>query len=217
LRPSPKSSPEGRLLAGLVALKLDPALAGPLLRYLGELVLWNKAYNLTAVREPAEMVTRHLLDSLVVLPHVGAAHGRDSFRIVDVGTGAGLPGIPLALANPALHVTLLDSNGKKARFLRHAQREIPLTNVEVVEARAEAYVPAAPFDAAVSRAFASLGDFLTATARLVADDGRWQAMKGKLDRSELAAVPPGFRVDQTVQLKVPGLDEERHLITCRRS
>jgi 16S rRNA (guanine527-N7)-methyltransferase len=160
LRPSPKSSPEGRLLAGLVALKLDPALAGPLLRYLGELVLWNKAYNLTAVREPAEMVTRHLLDSLVLLPHVAG-------RVLDVGTGAGLPGIPLALANPALHVTLLDSNGKKARFLRHAQRQIPLTNVEVVEARAEAYVPAAPFDAAVSRAFASLGDFLTATARLV--------------------------------------------------
>lgn len=251
-RPSPKSSPEGRLLAGLVALRLDPALAVPLLRYLGELVLWNKAYNLTAVRDPAEMVTRHILDSLVLLAHlegtpagaapvatpnpsgaasagtapggdapmgaarVGAAHGRDC-RLIDVGTGAGLPGIPLALARPDLHVTLLDSNGKKARFLRHAQRQIPLTNVEVVDARAEAYAPAAPFDVVVSRAFGSLADFLAATARLVADNGRWLAMKGKLDRNELAAVPPGCRVEQTVQLKVPGLDEERHLIILKRS
>ena len=215
-----KRSPEARLLAGLVALKLDPALAGPLLRYLGELVIWNKAYNLTAVREPAEMVTRHLLDSLVVLPHVGAApvgaaHGRDIHRVIDVGTGAGLPGIPLAIANPALHVTLLDSNGKKARFLRHAQRELPLANVDVVEARAEAFVPPAPFDTVISRAFAALGDFLKATARLSAH-GRWLAMKGKLDAQELAEVPPGFRVEQQVQLKVPGLDEARHLIIATR-
>jgi 16S rRNA (guanine527-N7)-methyltransferase len=204
-----KRSPEARLLAGLIALKLDPALAAPLLRYLGELVLWNKAYNLTSVRDPAEMVTRHLLDSLVVLPHV-------SGRIIDVGTGAGLPGIPLAIANPGLHVTLLDSNGKKARFLRHARRQLPLTNVEVVEARAEAFVPPAPFDAVVSRAFAALGDFLKATARL-SGNGRWLAMKGKLDEQELAAVPPGFRVEQQVQLQVPGLDETRHLIIATRS
>jgi 16S rRNA (guanine527-N7)-methyltransferase len=207
----PRSSPEGRLLAGLLALRLDPQMAGPLLKYLGELVLWNKAYNLTAVREPAEMVTRHLLDSLVVLPHVGAG------RVVDVGSGAGLPGIPLAIANPALHVTLLDSNGKKARFLRHAQRTLPLANVEVVEARAEAHVPAQRFDAVVSRAFSALGEFLQATAALGADGGRWLAMKGKLDRKELADVPPGFRVEQEIQLQVPGLDEERHLILCTRT
>ena len=213
----PRKSPEGRLLAGLLALKLDSALAPPLLKYLGELVLWNKAYNLTAVREPAEMVTRHLLDSLVVLPHVGAAHGRDSCRVIDVGSGAGLPGIPLAIANPALHVTLLDSNGKKARFLRHAQRTLPLANVEVVEARAEAHAPAQRFDAVVSRAFSALGEFLQATAALGADGGRWLAMKGKLDRKELADVPPGFRVEQEIQLQVPGLDEERHLILCTRT
>lgn len=205
----PKTSPEARLLAGLLALRLDPALAAPLLRYLGELVLWNKAYNLTAVRDPAEMVTRHILDSLVVLPHVAG-------RVIDVGTGAGLPGVPLAIANPALHVTLLDSNGKKARFLRHAQRQLPLHNVEVVEARAEAFVPPAPFDAVISRAFSTLGDFLKATSRLAAH-GRWLAMKGKLDAQELAAVPPGFRVEQQVQLKVPGLDEARHLIIATRS
>ena len=202
---SPKDSPEARLLAGLVALKLDPALAGPLLKYLGELVIWNKAYNLTAVREPAEMVTRHLLDSLAVLPHVQG-------RVLDVGTGAGLPGVPLALANPALNVTLLDSNGKKARFLRNVQRSLPVTNVEVVEARAETYVPPALFDTVISRAFASLGEFLAATARLGARNGRWLAMKGKLDAKELAEVPPGFRVEQEIQLKVPGLDEARHLI-----
>ena len=200
-----RASPEARLLAGLVALRLDPALAAPLLKYLGELVLWNKAYSLTAVRDPAEMVTRHLLDSLVVLPHVEG-------RTCDVGAGAGLPGIPLALANAALNVTLLDSNGKKARFLRHVQRVLPLTNVEIVEARAEAFQPPARYDTVITRAFGALGEFLESTARLGAEHGRWLAMKGKLDRKELADVPPGFRVEQEIQLKVPGLDEERHLI-----
>ena len=202
---SPKNSPEARLLAGLVALRLDPALAAPLLKYLGELVLWNKAYNLTSVREPAEMVTRHLLDSLTVLPHA-------SGRVADIGSGAGLPGIPLALATSALHVTLLDSNGKKTRFLRHVQRALSLGNVEVVEARAETFVPAERFDCVVSRAFGSLREFLETTAHLGTDRGRWLAMKGKLARKELADVPPGFRVEQEVQLHVPGLDEQRHLI-----
>jgi len=207
---SPRASPEARLLAGLVALQLDPALAGPLLKYLGELVLWNKAYNLTAVREPAEMVTRHLLDSLVVLPHVEG-------RTLDVGSGAGLPGIPLALANPTLHVTLLDSGGKKARFLRHAQRTLPLTNVEVVAARVEKFQPPARYDTVVTRAFGSLGEFLEATAHLADERGRWLAMKGKLDRKELAGVPSGFRVEQQIELKIPGLDEERHLIIITRT
>jgi 16S rRNA (guanine527-N7)-methyltransferase len=207
---SPRNSPEARLLAGLVALKLDPALAAPLLKYLGELVLWNKAYNLTAVRDPAEMVTRHLLDSLAILPHVEG-------RTCDVGSGAGLPGIPLALANPALHVTLLDSGGKKARFLRHVQRTLPLGNVEVVEARAEKFQPPARFDSVISRAFGALAEFLAATAHLGAERGRWLAMKGKLDRKELASVPPAFRIEREVQLKVPGLDEERHLIICTRT
>ena len=205
----PRSSPEGRLLAGLLALRLDPALAGPLLKYLGELVLWNKAYNLTSVREPVEMVTRHLLDSLAVLPHVEG-------RTLDVGTGAGLPGIPLALANPALNVTLLDSNGKKTRFLRHAQRTLPLTNVEVVEARAEKFQPPARFDTIISRAFSSLEDFLGHTAHLGADGARWLAMKGKLDPAELAAVPKGFEIRERLTLAVPGLDEERHLVVALR-
>ena len=205
----PRTSPEGRLLAGRLALRLDPALAKPLLKYLGELVLWNKAYNLTAVRDPVEMVTRHLLDSLAVLPHVEG-------RTLDVGSGAGLPGIPLALANPALHVTLLDSNGKKARFLRHAQRTLPLTNVEIVEARAEKFQPPARFDTIVSRAFSSLEDFLGQTAHLGAEGCRWLAMKGKLDPAELAALPKGFEIGERLALAVPGLDEERHLVVALR-
>jgi 16S rRNA (guanine527-N7)-methyltransferase len=156
---NPKDSPEARLLSGLIALKLDPALAEPLLKYLGELVIWNKAYNLTAVREPAEMVTRHVLDSLAVLPYV-------SGLVLDAGSGAGLPGLPLAIANPRLHVTLCDSNGKKARFLRHAHRQLALNNVDVVETRAESFTPEAPYDRVISRAFGSLREFLEATQHL---------------------------------------------------
>lgn len=203
----PRTSPEARLLAGLLALRLDSALAAPLLRYLGELVLWNKAYNLTAVREPAEMVTRHLIDSLTLMPHV-------SGRVLDVGSGAGLPGIPLAIANPELRVTVLDSNGKKARFLRHAQRTLDLKNVEVVEDRAEKHRPAAPYDCVTSRAYASVKDFLDSTATLAGPQGRWLAMKGKLDTQELAAVPATFDA-QSVRLTVPGLDEERHLVIIK--
>ncbi|HUR41527.1 MAG TPA: 16S rRNA (guanine(527)-N(7))-methyltransferase RsmG [Verrucomicrobiae bacterium] len=205
----PRASPEARLVAGLAALKLDPALAQSLLRYLGELVLWNKAYNLTSVRDPAEMVTRHLLDSLAVLPHVRG-------RVIDVGSGAGLPGIPLALANPKLAVTLLDSNGKKTRFLRHTARQVPVL-VEIAEARAESHEPIQRYDTVISRAFTTLRQFLEWTGGLGADDGRWLAMKGKLDAQELADVPPGFRVEQTIGLKVPGLDEERHLIIATRT
>lgn len=207
MSPSPRSSPEGRLLAGLVALRLDPALAPGLLRYLGELVLWNKAYNLTAVRDPAEMVTRHLLDSLSLLPHVTG-------RVLDVGSGAGLPGIPLAIARPDLAVTVLDSNGKKARFLRHAQRTLGLSNVEVIEDRVEKHRPPVPYDCVTSRAYASLKDFLDSTAPLAAAGGRWLAMKGKLDAQELAAVPAAF-VAESARLTVPGLDEERHLVIIK--
>lgn len=203
----PRKSPEARLLAGLLALKLDPAVAAPLLRYLGELVLWNKAYNLTAVRDPAEMVTRHLLDSLSLLPHVTG-------RVLDVGSGAGLPGIPLAIARPELAVTVLDSNGKKARFLRHAQRALELNNLEVVEGRVEQHRPGAPYDCITSRAYASLKDFLDSTGGLAAPQGRWLAMKGKLDAQELAAVPAAYQTE-SVRLTVPGLDEERHLVIIK--
>jgi 16S rRNA (guanine527-N7)-methyltransferase len=200
---------------GLQELGLDAsALSAPLLAYRDELVRWNAAYNLTAVRDPAEMVTRHLLDSLALLP---ALYDVPVSRLLDVGSGAGLPGLPLAMARPDWHVTLLDSNGKKARFLRHAVRTLGLPNVEVVEGRVEEHVPDAPYDAIVSRAFAALGDFLALTARLLVPGGHWLAMKGRLDDNAPAAIPPNVATDpRVVRLQVPGLREERHLVIVRR-
>ena len=207
---SPKTSPEARLLAGLAAMKLDLALAEPLLAYLGQLVRWNSAYNLTSVRDPSEMITRHVLDSLVTLPFVRG------LRLIDIGAGAGLPGIPLAMVKPELHVSLLDSNGKKARFLSHAQRTLGLKNVEVVEQRAEGYAPAERFSGVIARAFGSLGEFLGATSHLGTADGQWLAMKGKLDPKELKDIPPEFQIVEVKPLLVPGLNETRHLIVVSR-
>ncbi|HUS23673.1 MAG TPA: 16S rRNA (guanine(527)-N(7))-methyltransferase RsmG [Candidatus Binatia bacterium] len=207
---SARASPEARLLSGLLALKLDTALAAPLLRYLGELVLWSKAYNLTAVRDPAEIVTRHLLDSLVLLPHL-----RED-PLLDAGSGAGLPAVPLAIARPQLRVTALDSSAKKCRFLRQVKRVLKLDNLEVAEERAEAHRPAAPYGQVVSRAFAALGGFLASTGPLGAPQGQWLAMKGKLAAAELKDLPAGFRIVDTPRLQVPGLAEERHLILVSR-
>jgi 16S rRNA (guanine527-N7)-methyltransferase len=191
-------------------LQLEASLAASLLAYLDELQKWNAAYNLTAVREPREMVTRHLLDSLVLCPYVKSP-------LLDVGSGAGLPGIPLAIARPELRVTVLDSNGKKARFLRHAVRALKLGNVEVVEARVEDYKPQAPFAAVTSRAFASLQDFFSLSAHLLAQDGQWLAMKGKLDDSETQHLPAGVGIVEIKPLNVPGLAEARHLIIAHRA
>lgn len=200
------------LVAGLrkLGLELPPSTPDQLLAYAAELHKWNRAYNLTAIRDPAEVVARHLLDSLAVLPHLGAG------RLVDVGAGAGLPGVPLALARPELPVTLLDSNGKKARFLRHVQRTLKLANVTVVESRAADFRPAPLFDVVISRAFGRLGDFLHETAHLGAAGGQWLAMKGKLDDREFQDLPEGFTVKGVVPLKVPGLDEARHLVCVTR-
>ena len=199
---------------GLGELDLDPSrLRAPLLAYRDELVRWNGAYNLTAVRDPALMVSRHLLDSLALLP---ALHDVPVTRLLDVGSGAGLPGIPLAIARPDWHVTLLDSNGKKARFLRHAVRKLGLDNAEVVEGRVEDHAPGSPYDAIVSRAFAALGDFLDATGSVLAPGGHWLAMKGRLDDNELASIPSSISAPRVVRLRVPGLDEERHLVIASR-
>jgi 16S rRNA (guanine527-N7)-methyltransferase len=197
------------LEAGLAALSLPAALAAPLLAYLAELEKWNAAYNLTAIRDPLEMVTRHLLDSLVMVPHVRGP-------LLDVGSGAGLPGIPLAIARPELAVTVLDSNGKKARFLRHAVRALKLGNVAVVEARVEDHQPQAPYAAITSRAFASLKDFFSLTGHLLAPDGQWLAMKGKLDDSETQDLPAGVGIVDIKTLKVPGLAEARHLVAAAK-
>lgn len=194
------------LAAGIAALGINvPADAQQrMLDYLALVVKWNKAYNLTAVREPEKMLTHHLLDSLAVLPHVRGP------RVLDVGSGAGLPGIPLALARPDWQVTLLDSSHKKTTFLRQAIIELKLSNADVACARVEAWPAPQPFDTVLSRAFSELSEFLALAGRLCAKDGVMIAMKGVYPHDELAQVPGEFRLCSVVSLKVPGLDAERH-------
>ncbi len=194
---------------GLVALGLDlPAPARrDLLAYLGLLARWNRSYNLTAVREPAQMLVRHVLDSLAILPHL---HAR---RLADVGAGPGLPGLVLAIARPDLEVLSIDSNGKMARFQREALRQLGLGGrCRVEQARVEEVVADPPWDTVTARAFASLGEFVRASAHLLAPDGRWLAMKGRRPDDEIAALPPGIRVEAVLPLQVPDLAEQRHAI-----
>ena len=168
---------------------------------------WNRVHNLTAVREPEQMVTLHVLDSLSLLPHLGAAAS-----VVDVGTGPGFPGIPLAIARPDVRVTLLDSSHKKCTFLEQARTELCLANVEVVCERVEQWKPAQRYDAVVSRAFAELTDFVAQASHLAAPGGRFLAMKGVYPYDEIARVPTSHKVAQVVELKVPSLDAKRHLV-----
>lgn len=204
---------------GLGALGLPASSAAGLASYINELQRWNAAYNLTAVRDPADMVVRHLLDSLSIVATVEAVIAAQQLkpRLLDVGAGAGLPGIPLALVRPEWSLTLLDSNGKKARFLRHVQRTLALGNVEVIEGRVEACEGSEPFPLIVSRAFASLADFITLSGSLLAGNGRWLAMKGKVAPEELRALPPGVSVESVHDLQVPGLREARSLVVVRRT
>ncbi len=196
------------LQRGLLALgaTLTDAQIERLERYLALLEKWNRVYNLTAIREPERMVTHHVLDSLAILPHVRGT------RALDVGSGAGLPGIPLAIARPELAVTLLDANHKKAAFLQQVVAELALANAAVASARVESCPTDARFDTIVSRAFADLGEFVAASARLLAPGGVIAAMKGVHPRDEIARLPAGFRVREIVQLAVPLLDAERHLV-----
>ncbi|GAP65920.1 16S rRNA m(7)G-527 methyltransferase [Mizugakiibacter sediminis] len=200
-----------RLEDGIARLGLTlPADAvARLLAYLALLERWNAAYNLTAVREPEAMVTRHLLDSLAVAPYVEGA------TLADLGSGAGLPGIPLAIAAPRRQVTLVDANGKKARFLRAAVRELALGNARVIEGRVEDV--AGRYDCITARAFASLAEMLAWGGHLLAPGGAWLALKGRYPDDELAALPAGFRVEAVHRLAVPGLDAERHLVVLRRA
>lgn len=177
-----------------------------LLAYLDLLSHWNTAYNLTAVRDPAEMVSRHLLDSLSVLPWI------EGETLLDAGTGAGLPGMPLAIMRPLLQVTLLDSAGKKVRFLRHVKRELRLSNIHPVQARLEDYLPDAPFDAVISRAFSDLEQFATAARHLCAPRTRLLAMKGRRPDEEMARLPGWVTVERVQELFPPGLHEPRHLV-----
>jgi 16S rRNA (guanine527-N7)-methyltransferase len=193
---------ESGCLPAAVIAKLE----SDLLVYLGELAKWNRAYNLTAVRDPQAMVTRHLLDSLTVHPFL---RGR---RILDAGTGAGLPGIPLALTNPDKQFVLLDSNGKKTRFVQHAVGALGLHNVEVVQARIEQWETTGLFDTVISRAFSSLQDFVVTSGRCINEAGCLLAMKGRQPSEEIEALPDGWAVARIERVNVPGLDAERHIV-----
>jgi 16S rRNA (guanine527-N7)-methyltransferase len=200
-----------RLEHGIAALGLAlPAGAVErLLAYQALLQRWNGTYNLTAVRDPAEMVTRHLLDSLAILPHVQGA------TLADLGTGPGLPGIVLAIAAPGRQILLVDSNGKKVRFLREAIRTLGLDGVRAVQSRVEEVEGS--FDCITARAFASLADMLGWGGHLLAPDGIWLAMKGKPADEELPGIPAGFELRTRHALHVPGLDAERHLLVLGRA
>ena len=189
-----------------MALPLSATVQEKLLAYVGLLAKWNRVYNLTAVRDPSEMVTRHLLDSLSVASHLRG------LRVLDVGSGAGLPGIPLALAKPEWQFVLLDSNGKKTRFITQSCIELGLTNVSVASCRIEDYRPQTQFDSIISRAFSELSAMLVATGRLCKPDGVMLAMKGEYPIAELAGVPLGFVVQGVEVLQVPGLDAQRHVV-----
>jgi len=204
---------ERQLLDGARRLGIDlpPEAAGQLIDYLELLARWNRAYNLTAVRDPEAMVTRHLLDSLAVLPHLPACP-----RLLDIGSGPGIPGMILAVCRPDSEVTLVDSNLKMTRFAATARRELGLANVSVCRERVERLADDGRFDCITSRAFASLADFVRLGAPLLAPGGRFFAMKGRLADDELAALPEGFAVTARHALDVPGLDAERHLLVVER-
>ncbi|MFQ6312318.1 16S rRNA (guanine(527)-N(7))-methyltransferase RsmG [Lysobacter capsici] len=203
------------LESGLSALALDPALAAPLLDYLALLARWNRTYNLTAVRDPHEMVGKHLLDSLAMHRYVDDLAQRGG-ALADLGTGAGLPGIPLAIVKPGLRVTLVESNGKKARFMREALRQLGLKDARVAESRIEAFAEPGAFDAITARALATLPLILELGSHLLKPGGVLLAMKGQRPDEEIAALPDGWEVRAVEALQVPGLVGERHMVTVGR-
>ena len=197
------------LAAGLsrLGLNLPEEAQRQLLAFRDLLLKWNKTYNLTALRDPAQAVSHHLLDSLAILPHVGNGN------LLDVGSGGGLPGIPLAIAKPELAVSMVDTVQKKTNFLQQAVIELALRNVTVHHARVEEMQ--GQYAQISSRAFAELGLFISLTRHLLAPDGRWLAMKGVRPDDELHALPADITVEAIIPLSVPGLDAERHLIILK--
>ena len=182
-----------------------------LLRLLDELDDWNQRMNLTAIRERSQQITKHLLDSLSIQPFVRGE------RVLDVGTGAGFPGLPLAIVNPHRHFTLLDSTGKKLKFIEHAANVLGILNVTTVHARAESYRPVERFDTVVSRAVGPVDRFVKWTGHLCVGGGRLLAMKGRYPTDELKSLPNGWKLAAVHRLVIPGLDEERHLVEICRS
>jgi 16S rRNA (guanine527-N7)-methyltransferase len=197
-----------QLQRGLIALgmTLERDIQQRLLDYVALIEKWNRVYNLTAIREPEKMVSHHLLDSLAVAPHLHAK------RLLDVGSGAGLPGIPLALAHPDMHVTLLDSNHKKSAFLNQAVMELKVKNAEVCAERVESWQAQNKFDVIISRAFSDMGEFVRVTRHLLAPGGVYAAMKGLHPYEEIDKLPPGCKVRQVLPLAIPGLEGARHLV-----
>lgn len=206
-------NPSEQLAQGLAAMGLELPVErrDKLLAYLTLLYKWNRTYSLTALKEQDKAVSHHLLDSLSILPFVPEG------SLLDVGSGGGMPGIPLAIVRPELHVTLLDSNSKKTAFLQQAAIELGLPNISVHGGRVEQYHPTVGFAAITSRAFAELADFVGLSRHLLAPEGVWLAMKGVWPHEEIARLPGNVRVEAVHALPVPGIDAERHLIVMRRT
>ena len=202
--------------AAQLALDLSQEQQDKLLAYLDLFARWNAAYNLSAVRDPAEMLERHIIDSLSVVNLCGDTPDDDS-PLIDVGSGGGLPGIPLAIIHPERPISLLDSNGKKSRFQFQVASQLKLANIDVVNQRVEAFQPEEKYAGVVSRAFASLADMVAGSEHLLTPRGRFYAMKGKIPEDELSALPKGIKVERIHALSVPGCDAERHLIVLSRA
>jgi len=205
---APSQATREQIAAGCRALGLrpGPGAVSQLADFVGLLAKWNRVYNLTAVRSVPDMVVRHVLDSLAVVPYLKEG------SLLDVGTGAGLPGLPLAIVCPQLAVTLLDANAKKLRFVRQAVAELSLANAVVVQARMQEYQPARAFDMVISRAVSSLEELYGLAQHLLAPGGRMLFMKGTLPHEEMAAFASGRETLQSVRLQIPGLEAERHLL-----
>lgn len=182
-----------------------------LIDYVARIHKWNKAFNLTSVRDPEQMMVKHILDSLAVAPHI------DGENLIDVGTGPGLPGIPLSIVYPEKHFTLLDSLGKRVRFMKQCAFEMKLDNITPIQCRVEAHQPEQYYDAVLSRAFASLKDMLHWCQHLVDSEGMFLALKGQYPAEEIAELGDNFAVTHSVKLTVPGLEGERHLLTVQKS
>lgn len=200
-----------RLGAADLGIPLDESVLPRLLDYLALLAKWNRVYNLTAIRDEERMVTHHLLDSLAVLPHLPPG------ALLDVGSGGGVPGIPLAIADPGRSVTVLDANHKKGAFLKQAVMELGLGNVRVAIERVEDHRPAQPYEVVISRAFADLADFVNLAGGSLAADGMLVAMKGVYPDDEIQRLPAAWSVSRSVELRVPRLDAARHLLFLERS